>query len=107
MPSACKTLILSLAFLPNGVWLQACSGLGEAFPMHAVLAEYNQDYAATMMAEAYARCAHTHAVCHLHGEFANISTVLYRTCHKVGRLTCLIFGPTPFNIIKQTVVGPP
>ena len=51
--------------------------------MHAVLSEYNQDYAAIMMAEAYARCAHTHAVCLLHGEFADMSTVLYRTGHKL------------------------
>ncbi|KAL3140032.1 hypothetical protein ABBQ38_004313 [Trebouxia sp. C0009 RCD-2024] len=34
---------------------QAGSGLGEASPIHAVLLEYNQDYSATMMAEAYAR----------------------------------------------------
>lgn len=37
--------------------LQAVLGQGEAFPMHAVLQEFDKNYAATMTAEAYARYA--------------------------------------------------
>lgn len=37
--------------------LQAVSGQGIAFPMHAVLQEFDQNYAATMTAEVYARYA--------------------------------------------------
>lgn len=54
---ALRQEIYVTSFLSNCIWLQAGSGLGEASPIHAVLLEYNQDYSATMMAEAYARCA--------------------------------------------------
>lgn len=35
--------------------LQAVPRQGDAFPMHAVLQEFDQNYAASMTAEAYAR----------------------------------------------------
>lgn len=42
---------------PTLLVLQVVSGQSEAFPMHAVLQEFDQNYAATMTAEAYARSA--------------------------------------------------